>query len=70
MQRKITRSRGVAGQIAFTITDEHGSMQLVGNVDGSPGPIVLCLGSAQSFVTDPGRFGEKFDRSWVDEFLS
>lgn len=43
---------------------------------GSPGPIVMIVDahdatkSYQTFVTDPGRFGDRLNASWVARFFA
>ena len=70
---KITKQSGVAGQVSYSVPvtyedeDTH-DVTFVGYRDG--GPVVMILeGGAQTFVTDPGRFGT-FGPDWVRRFFS
>lgn len=71
----VKKTRGVAGQVSFVAfveyEDEPVSMVgFAGSVYGSPGPVVMITGdNNQVFVTDPGRFGSKFDETWVRAFF-
>lgn len=72
----IHRRNGVAGQVAYRVTVDHGpdnggqtTCELVGSTYGSPGPVVMIT-SVQSFVTDPGQYGETFDRDWIRRFFA
>lgn len=73
---KVARQRGVAGQVGYTATvqypdEEVGTVQFVGNTSGEPGPVVMVSSTgAQTFVTDPGRFGSTFDEAWVRRFFT
>lgn len=63
----IKRQAGIAGQVSFTASTEDGELTFVGSVYG--GPVVMVTPSGrQTFVTDPGRFGE-FGQDWVRRFL-
>ncbi len=68
---RIKRHGGIAGQFMVTATISEGTavrdLAFVGSVYG--GPVVMIGESgAQTFVTDPGRFGA-FDTEWVRRFL-
>jgi hypothetical protein len=64
---KIKKSAGVAGQYSLTAETEHGPVAFVGSNYG--GPVVMITDSGvQTFVTDPGRFGE-FGEAWVRRFV-
>lgn len=65
--------RGIAGQVAYDVTcDDGSSCTFVGSEYGSPGPIVIILNDPdmQCRIDYPGRFGDKFDREWVERFFS
>lgn len=71
------RTNGVAGQIAYTTTvtyedEAPRDVTFVGNVYG--GPVVMVTQASngretQTFVTDPGRFGD-FGPEWVRRFFA
>ena len=68
---KVTRHAGIAGQVSYTArvsySDEAASeVTFVGSTYG--GPVVMVTERAETFVTDPGRFG-KFGESWVRRFF-
>lgn len=70
----LTRRSGVAGQVGFDVVTDHDGEQstlgFVGNTAGGPGPVVMILPSGyQTFVNDPGRFGETFGQDWVKRFV-
>lgn len=62
-----------------TTWQNAGVVGFVGNQSGTPGVVVMVslepagpgkfTERGQMFVTDPGRFGHKFDRSWVERFV-
>jgi hypothetical protein len=68
----IRRTRGIAGQyslIARVESDQDDAprvVEFVGSVYG--GPVVMRLGELETFVSDPGRFGE-FGEDWVRRFF-
>jgi len=67
----VKRHRGIAGQFSITADaqyegEEPRRIEFVGSTYG--GPVVMILGDVQTFVTDPGRFGE-FGPDWVRRFL-
>lgn len=62
---KITK--GIAGQFGVTADTEDGPITFVGSTYG--GPVVMITSEIQTFVTDPGRFGE-FGVEWVERFLA
>ena len=69
---KITRIPGVAGQVAYMVDvtypgEATDTVTFVGDIYG--GPVVLVSGNAQTFVTDPARFGT-FGPSWVRAFFA
>lgn len=68
----VRKALGVAGQVSYTATVQHhgeektDTVTFVGSAYG--GPVVMVLPSGmQSFVSDPGRFGE-FGEQWVRRF--
>lgn len=69
----IKRTNGIAAQVAYTVTvsypgEESSTVTFVGVPMG--GPIVMITESgAQSFVSDPSRFGE-FGPEWVRRFFA
>lgn len=64
----IHKRSGVAGQVSFTAQTDDGPLTFVGSVYG--GPVVMVTASGhQTFVSDPGRFGEKLSGEWVAAFL-
>jgi hypothetical protein len=68
---KIRRSNGVAGQVSYSVDvtypDEPTSrVEFVGSTYG--GPVVMVTNSGQTFVVNPGRFGE-FGPDWVRRFF-
>lgn len=67
----ITRSAGVAGQVAYHVQvtypgEEPFRTTFVGSAYGGP-VVAIGPGGTQTFVTDPGRFGE-FSPRWVRRF--
>lgn len=71
---KLCVSRGVAGQVCVTGTvtypgEDPCTVTFVGSCYGAPGPVVMCLGQTQTFVTDPGRYGDTFGEDWVRRFF-
>lgn len=74
--KTVTRIAGIAGQVAYRVTvqyegadwSELSTCELVGS-EVYGGPVVMVAPSgAQTFVTDPGRFG-LFGREWVRRFF-
>lgn len=70
--QSIRKHRGVAGAVAYeaTVTYPGEDARLVtfhGSAYG--GPVVMVAGGHQTFVTDPGRFGE-FGEEWVRRFFA
>jgi hypothetical protein len=69
----IRKARGVAGELCFTVEvtyegEPPSVLSFVGNVYG--GPVVMVMPSGrQTFVSDPGRFGE-FGAEWVRRFFA
>jgi hypothetical protein len=69
----ITRRNGIAGQVAYTTVvtypgEDAMRLQFVGSTYGGPVVMVNVLTGAQTFVTDPARFG-KFGPKWVRRFF-
>ena len=69
---KIKRTAGVAGQFGYTVPvtypDEPTELvTFVSSVYG--GPVIMLSHGHQTFVTDPGRFGE-FSPEWVRRFFA
>ena len=65
---KVTKHNGVAGQFSLSAETTDGTLTFVGSVYG--GPVVMVLPSGtQTFVSDPGRFGE-FGEEWVKRFIA
>lgn len=70
---KVKKQAGIAGQFAVTAEvtyagEEPVKAEFVGSTYG--GPVVMVLPSGlQTFVTDPGRFGE-FGTTWVERFFA
>jgi hypothetical protein len=64
---EIKRHTGIAGQYSLSTKTEHGTLTFVGSEYG--GPVVMVSPSgAQTFVSDPGRFGD-FGKPWVQRFM-
>ena len=69
----ITKTAGVAGQVSYSVEvtypgETASRATFVGSVYG--GPVVMIMPSgAQTFVSDPGRFG-KFGPEWVRRFFA
>lgn len=74
----ITVTPGIAGQSRITANvtvdvsgfASNSTETFVGNDYGVPGPVVWFYGSQQIFVTEPGRFGERFNEAWVRAFFA
>jgi hypothetical protein len=72
----VKKTKGVAGQVSYVAfveyEDEPVSMVgFSGSVYGSPGPVVMITGNnVQTFVSEPGRFGQTFDEAWVRKFFA
>lgn len=70
---KISRHNGPAGQVSYSVPvaypgEATTTVTFVGSTYG--GPVVMASPSgAQTFVTDPGRFGT-FGPEWVRRFFS
>lgn len=60
--------RGVAGQVSVTADTPDGQLTFTGSEYGGPVVMITPTG-AQTFVTDPGRFGNRLDVAWVERFL-
>lgn len=71
----IKRNAGIAGQfsVAVTVSFPEGddcTAEFVGSSYGEPGPVIMVSpAGAQTFVTDPGRFGATFGEKWVRRFV-
>lgn len=72
--RSVRKTLGVAGQVSYTANVKYPgeparSVTFVGSVYS--GPVVMIPSSGvQTFVTNPGRFGGKFDAKWVRAFFA
>lgn len=67
MSAPIRKRNGIAGQYSLTVDTEDGPLTFVSSSYG--GPVVMITPSGvQTFVTDPGRFGD-FGVEWVRRFL-
>lgn len=76
----IRPARGIAGGVAYSVhvtwTMNDGEVgystdvTFVGSTYGAPGPVVVIGGGAQTFVSEPGRFGETFDPEWIRRFYA
>lgn len=66
---RITKQRGPAGQYSLTAETPDGPLTFVSSEYGAPIVMVLPSG-AQTFVTDPGRFGSRLDEQWIENFLT
>jgi hypothetical protein len=67
----IRRRTGIAGQCAIDARvgypdEAPRDVSFIGSVYG--GPVVMRSGSIETFVTDPGRFGE-FGEDWARRFF-
>lgn len=67
----IRRQAGIAGQFSVSADVEYPgespcTVVFIGSTYG--GPVVMRTGRVETFVTDPGRFGE-FGTDWVRRFL-
>jgi hypothetical protein len=64
----IRRHSGIAGQFAVSaeVTYPGEPMRAVTFTGSNGGPVVMT--TAETFVTDPGRFG-KFGETWVRKFF-
>lgn len=72
-----TRRAGIAGQLSITANVEYEGdgdgpqpVQFVGSIYG--GPVVMVTPLWQTFVTEPGRFGQFGDdpHEWVRRFFA
>jgi hypothetical protein len=68
----VRRHAGIAGQFSVTADVAYPdepvrSVEFVGSVYG--GPVVMRTPAVETFVTDPGRFGD-FGPEWVRRFFS
>lgn len=62
--------RGIAGQVAYDVVRENEWTTFVGSIYGTPGPVVMVGHFGEMFVVDSSRFGERFDRAWIERFYS
>ncbi|MDQ3222055.1 MAG: hypothetical protein M3Q75_01035 [Gemmatimonadota bacterium] len=67
----LRKHAGIAGQfqVSATVTypgEDPNTLAFVGSVYG--GPVVMVTDAGQTFVTDPGRFGE-FGTAWLVRFI-
>jgi len=65
---------GIAGQkqIDARVAYDGGPDEwytFVGSVYGEPGPVVMVVGTYETFVYEPSRFGEVFGSDWVLTFF-
>jgi hypothetical protein len=72
MKLQIRRHAGIAGQFAVSAEvqyegEEMRTVTFIGSTYG--GPVVMETEHGQTFVTDPGRFGE-FGIDWVQRFFA
>ncbi len=66
---RITRRGGIAGQVQIDATVGEGRVVSFVGSEAYGGPVVMIGESgAQTFVTDPGRFGS-FGTDWVKRCL-
>lgn len=69
-QTVIKVHRGIAGQVVIDAMRDGMRVSFSGSTYGAPGPVVMITETgAQVFVSDPGRFGEKFGTDWVRAFV-
>lgn len=67
----VRKSAGIAGQFSVTADVEYPgeprrALTFVGSVYG--GPVVMRTEGMETFVSDPGRFGD-FGETWVRRFF-
>lgn len=74
---KIHRADGVADQVTFTATVEYAHegpklVQFVGSRHGAPGPVYMIMEESvlNTWVVRPQRFGDTFDKAWVQKFFA
>lgn len=75
---RVTTVAGIAGQRAIHahLTVEIDGVPtdsietFTGSEYGAPGPVVYLYGDQQVIVTEPSRFGERFDEAWVRAFYA
>lgn len=70
----IKKISGIAGQFAYTVSleDEYGDSEVsfIGTSYGSPGPVAMTFDTGgTTFVVDPSRFGDTFNRQWIRNFF-
>jgi hypothetical protein len=68
----ITRTNGIAGQYSYRVPVTYPGegtsvVEFVGNEHGGP-IVMISSGGAQTFVSEPERFGE-FSPEWVRRFF-
>jgi hypothetical protein len=69
---KMFRRKGVAGQFAVQVTVTYPGeasriVEFVGSSYG--GPVLMVTDHGETWVTDPGRFGD-FGKEWVRRFFA
>jgi hypothetical protein len=64
----IRKTQGIAGQVSYSVDTDAGTITFVGS-EVYGGPVVMITGKLQTFVTDPGRFGN-FGKEWIERFLA
>lgn len=72
--QKITKTRGVAGQVAYTAVvvysgEEPSTVTFVGSTYGGPVVMQTPADPRGTFVTEPDRFGP-FGAEWIRRFFS
>ncbi|WP_301850435.1 hypothetical protein [Rhodococcus pyridinivorans] len=68
----IIKKNGIAGQFSFCVSvtypgESPQTVEFVGRAQGET--VVMCHGGEQTFVDDPGRFGD-FSPEWVRRFYA
>lgn len=68
---RVKRTNGIAGQFSVVTDVQYPdepirSVEFISSVYG--GPVVIRTGKVETFVTDPGRFGE-FGEAWARRFF-
>jgi len=69
---KLFQRKGVAGQFSVQATvtypgEDPRVVEFVGSVYG--GPVLMVTDTAETWVTEPGRFGT-FGKAWVRRFFA
>lgn len=69
---KLAVHHGIAGQLSIDVkvlmASDLYDVGFVGTQYGSPGPIIMVMGQAQTVISHPERFGERFNEQWVRAF--